>query len=573
MNTFKKVFQRILPGLAISAVLAIALLLRISFWGSVPPALYIDEVAMLAETQAILTHGTDIHGNSWWQAIFPSWGDYKLPVYIWLATIASWLVGVGETGVRLPSLLAGLLTVIMAGAIGVRLLTQTDPNAKSSKNQYRSFLFVSICLVVALSPWSVLFSRAAFEGHVAQFLVASSVWFLLSPKLSWRELGLAILLGSVATYTYFSVRFVWPVLFAVIIMIGRRWSIKWLVLPLLIYALTLWPMLASPHYQDSQQLRYSTASLLDAEDRVLATNFYREQTGDTWWSRALFHRHFFFAKDVLGHYAQHFSPSYLFLTGDANLRHGTGQHGLFLLPMAPFLILGFYRLFWGGRFRAGLVLMVWWLIALLPAAVPMEVPHALRSLNALVPISIIIGLGLSEFLMGMWHSKWFLWAGKSRYMVKGLLSLGLGMWLILATLEFGMFYFKIFAGQASSFWEVGKKELAQEVEMLDQEQEVYLAGVDDKFFVWRLAYGQANQLAELKELPIYSRGQLPEFFEEGAFLVIPDSWLDYQAPESLALDSGASWWAQSQINVASGDRNVLYSIVWVEPGATVRYVK
>src|SRR5690606_16822094 len=117
---------------------------------------------------------------------------------------------------------------------------------------------------------------------------------------------------------------------------------------------------------------------------VVSSNTYRELAGNTLLDRLIFHRSLLVGRELLLNYADNLSADFLFLTGDPNLRHGTGMAGLFLFSMAPLLMLGSWRMYTLNPL-ALTILVSWWLAALLPASVPETTPHALRSLNAMVP--------------------------------------------------------------------------------------------------------------------------------------------------------------------------------------------
>src|SRR3990167_5905412 len=180
---------------AILVVFSLAIAVRIYGLGSNPISLYWDETAILVDARSVAATGRDMHGNIWLQAIFPSYGDYKLPVYIWLASVSVKLFGASELAVRLPSALAGILTMVFGGLIAWELLPQL-------KRLARKWLFVVVAAVIAMAPWSILFSRIGFEGHVGQLLLAMSIWCTLKAKKHWGWSMVAALLGGLATYTY-----------------------------------------------------------------------------------------------------------------------------------------------------------------------------------------------------------------------------------------------------------------------------------------------------------------------------------------------------------------------------------
>jgi 4-amino-4-deoxy-L-arabinose transferase-like glycosyltransferase len=459
-------------------ILFVAAFLRFYKLGQIPVSLYWDEAAILLDAKVISQTGQDMHGGSWLQVLFPSYGDFKLPVYIWLATLGVKLLGFTELAVRLPSALVGLATIILSGLISREIFFKFS-------NKKKDYLQLVTMLVVSISPWSVMFSRTAFEGHLGQSILALSVWIILKSKDRQKLILLSPILGALATYTYFSVRFVWPVVFismALLVLKKKAW--KWILPALIIFGLLILPMIKSPLYEESNKFRYSTTSVLNAFDYPVESNQYRELAGSSVVDRVLFHRHWLMARELIRNYADNLSLNYLFLTGDPNLRHGTGKHGLFLLIFLPILLIGFYRLFKEQRFEL-LALIIWWLIALLPASVPETTPHSLRSLNALVPISVILGYGLVSLVEK--KSKVF--------------KLVIGLLIFFSIFEFSNHYFTYYAADSAYDWQDGYKEMALEInQALPHVADVYIDEFDDRFYLWLLSYGDFTP-EEIQAMP------------------------------------------------------------------------
>ncbi|MCD8527481.1 hypothetical protein LRY65_04750 [Candidatus Woesebacteria bacterium] len=84
-------------------LVTLAVLLRSIGFGQVPVSLYWDEMAIWNDARSIATTGLDLHGRSWFQPLFISYGDYKLPVYIWFVSFVSRFVDSAALAVRLPS--------------------------------------------------------------------------------------------------------------------------------------------------------------------------------------------------------------------------------------------------------------------------------------------------------------------------------------------------------------------------------------------------------------------------------------------------------------------------------------
>lgn len=475
------------PILLSLLVFLVAIFLRFYQLGAVPVALYWDEIAMLVDARAVAESGLDMHGNSMWQAIFPSYGDYKLPVYIWLASLSVKVFGASEWALRLPSALAGLGTMVFAGLIISNLFT------KQSK-QIRTWLGVWAMLIVAVAPWSILFSRTAFEGHVAQFLLTVSVWLILR-KQHWGEWSIvAALLGAMATYTYFSIRFIWPGLFIALSLLfvldfGKRRSLldnfklifSFIGLPLVIYFVSLQPMYNSPLYEISNQFRLSTTSVLNMKDWPVVSNQYKLLAGNQWLDKITYHPYILIARELAQNYADNMSAEFLFFTGDPNLRHGTGQHGLFLWIFLPGFIYGWYKLF-PNYWRQGGVLLLWWLLALLPASVPESTPHALRSLNALLPLTMVIA----------WGSYWlFNDLNQFKVLLKFKLLLNIGLFFLtsVVVVNFASYLFKIYPAKSASSWQAGYKEVAQIVAAEKEGKDtIWVEPFDSRFHLWVLGY-------------------------------------------------------------------------------------
>jgi hypothetical protein len=92
----------------------------------------------------------------------------------------------------------------------------------------------------------------------------------------------------------------------------------------------------------------------------------------------------------------HFNPVFLFVEGDANLRHHYGRFGELNIILLPFLVAGFVECF--QRARRGDVFALYLLILVpacfVPATVSAEgVPHALRSYAAVIPIYLLSAYG------------------------------------------------------------------------------------------------------------------------------------------------------------------------------------
>jgi 4-amino-4-deoxy-L-arabinose transferase-like glycosyltransferase len=456
------------------------------FWqlGKVPVSLYWDEIAMYVDAKTVSQTFKDMHGNSALQAIFPSYGDYKLPMYIWLASLSFSLFGASEWALRLPNALIGVAQGVMIFYL-LRLLTKSQ---LSKRGSYSVALLGM--LINAVSPWSVLFSRTGFEGFAGQFLITCAVLCLFLSAKSKQWLIASTFFAIAGVYAYYSVRFVWPVVVLCYWLCSSfskediRAALH--LLPIYLLSLVIWgvgmlPIFWSPHYSASQQFRLSTSSLMETGPFNLEANVYREVSGNTFLTRILYRGKVLQLRAIAKNYAKHLDLSYLFVTGDANLRHGTGQHGLFLLFCLPLLISGCLFLL---RTRPDYLVffVAWWLIALLPAAVPTDTPHALRSLNALTPSIIVMSFGIIPLYQ--------IYRSIQSKPARQLIAVASIVILSYQIFIFAVDYFWFYPSRSASEWQQGYKEVVRIIEQDDisRHDAVWFDVSDERFFLWYLGF-------------------------------------------------------------------------------------
>ena len=107
-------------------IVVLAIGLRFVVIGKVPPALNWDEISHGYNAYSLLKTGKDEWGVTL-PTIFRAYGDYKLPVYIYLTAVSELIFGLNIFSVRLPSILAGVMTVVFTYLLAKKLF---DPHRK-----------------------------------------------------------------------------------------------------------------------------------------------------------------------------------------------------------------------------------------------------------------------------------------------------------------------------------------------------------------------------------------------------------------------------------------------------------
>ncbi len=452
--------------LAAVFLFGLAIFLRFTQLTQVPPAPYWEEVALAYDAYSIVQTGKDHHGTAWPIVAFESFGDWKPSGYFYAATLAIKVFGLSVWSVRLPAAIAGSLFVGLLSLSG--WLAHRYWNVSTNK------LWLVLLGVTAISPWAILFSRAAWEVMLATTLMLGAVlsfWWFLSSWLKqmywqWPALKLSLLLAALSMYTYHALRLVTPLLL--------NWTLVWWLAQsdrklvwqtwlkqkkttlaivgvgsIFIVALLL-PLLQNLTSPVIQQ-RFAETSILNSITPIEQSNAARAAAGNTLFARVVYHRYWFELELLTQQYLKHLNLNFLFVHGDTNPRHSSQYFGQLYYLDAVFVLLGAVFL-WRNHRKWAVYLLGWWLIATLPAALTTAAPHALRSLPALPVWLWLIAYGITEVTK---RSAWLMVAIVAAY------SVSLGWFWSAYTLQ----YPKTYAAE----WQSGYCEMYQ---ALNQAQQV-----------------------------------------------------------------------------------------------------
>lgn len=364
----------------------LAFFLRFYKVAQIPPALSWDEVSIGYNAYSILKTGRDEFGRFMPLDAFVAYGDYKpvLPIYLTVPFVA--LFGLTELAVRLPSVIAGTLTVLLTYFLVAELF---------NRSLFASRLSLLASLLLAISPWHMQLSRAGFEANIALLFVVLGIWLVLKAR-ERPELFIASWLPFVASiYTFNSARYFVPMLGLLLFIYcwkEIRMHTKQFVAGLsiaVIFLLPIMPYLVSPQ----ARLRFAEVNIFTDLSVVQTANQRIDADGNTWWSKVFHNRRIGYAKSYLLHLFDHLEPSFLFIRGDGNPKFSIQDVGQLYIVELPLLIIGIYWLFAQDR-RVAWFLAAWLIGAIIPAATARETPHALRIENSLPVWQIFISFGL-----------------------------------------------------------------------------------------------------------------------------------------------------------------------------------
>lgn len=431
-------------NLILTFIILMAGILRLWHVSSNPPSLYWEEAALGYDAYSILKTGSDFHGHHLPVVAFESFGDYKPSGYFYALVPSLAIFGLSAFAVRLPSVLAGCLAVYLVYA----LARQLHWSQKAS-------MLSALCL--AIMPWHIQFSRAAFEVNVATTLFLAALVLLLASKKNQILIVPSALFSLASLYTYHGLRVVTPLLIVASSLPLLKFfrASKWFYLSLLIAFLGLLPLLRLLHSPVVSQ-RFNETSLFSVSNAVVRSNHQREMCGNTLVCRLVYHRYWYWGGEVIGGMVSHFNPKFLFLKGDANPRHQPLSMGLLYFWQLPCLVFGLFTLFKRRLYLSGYVLVIWLSIASLAPALTKTTPHSLRFLPAAPAFALLTGMGFSTLL-----SK----RGLDKHQSKLRLVISFLPLIILTTIsvvEFTRYlevYFTTYPVQSSQAWQYGYKEV------------------------------------------------------------------------------------------------------------------
>jgi len=452
----KKKFKRFYnPKIILSFIFLLALVLRFYHLGTNPPSPYWEEAALGYDAYSILKTGKDFHGNKFPLIAFESFGDYKPSLYFYATVPTVAVFGLNTFAVRFPSAFFGSLTVLLI----YFLVKQFFPKTKESLALISSFL-------LAISPWHLQLSRVGFEANLGLFLVVLGAWLFLKGLRKPVWLIPAVVSWALSLYAYHANRVFIPLLG---LALGLFFLKKLLqkkqksLIALVIFILLCLPLAIRLNDSAIKQ-RFLETSAFATLDPIIKSNQLIKADGEGQLARFIHHRFWHYKDIFIDHYLDHFTFDFLFLSGDTNPRHSTQLVGSLYLIQLPLLLWGLLSAF-KKKDKQILPLIIWFLLAPIPAGLTKATPHALRSLPMLIPLTIISAYGLAELI---------------KFRKKIVFSVVIVFVFIILAFEFNRYlfiYHKNYPQEYSFYWQYGYKEM---IDYVSKNQEKY-----DNIFITR----------------------------------------------------------------------------------------
>jgi len=367
-------------------LLSLSLLLRFYRLGSIPTGLNQDESAIGYNAYSILKTGRDEYGNRL-PLYFKSFGDYKLPLYIYLTAFIIKIWGLTEFAVRFPSALLGSFSVVI-------LYLLVNQVSKNPKIAFLSAIFL------AINPWHLHFSRAAFEVNAALFFALFGTWMLtksIDSKYKLRYLLLSSTGFCLSLYSYNVTRLLSPLLLILFILYYRDKLKKIRSIDILsvgIFTLILLSPFIISIFTPSGFASAKGALLTSADvtARNLEFRSYVLALPDVF-EKLFFNRFVMLIWNYFENLTLSLSTVFFFVKGSTHGNQGIGNVGMFYLFQFPLFVAGIIYIL-NYRKRDFYPFFIWAIVVLIVMSLSKEVPHATRGYFLAVPIQVFSAAGL-----------------------------------------------------------------------------------------------------------------------------------------------------------------------------------
>lgn len=425
-------------------ILLLSFVLRFYKLDTNPPGLYVDEVAIGYNASQILKTGHDEHGERM-PIFFKSFGDYKMPIYIYSVSAAMAVFGKNDLAVRFPSALAGVFIVYLIYLISRKIFSLEE---KISKNVIEKISLIS-ALLLSISSWSIQFSRGGFEANMALSLFLLAIYLALmyyeNKKIKYFIFSAVIF--ALTVYTYHTYRIISPLtvmfLSVMLLLENRKEKLKMLI-PVVVFGALVIPIFIFS-FSDSGSARFAATSVFSELPEL-----------------SLIQKIFEYPFALFKNYLSFFSFYFLFATGDGIGRHQIPEFGPLFRWQLPFFILGLIGLLRFKNKNLKLILFFLFLVAPLPASFAVPSPQTLRSLLMVIPMMIFISVGIIFFIDRL---------GKSK-------QLGIIAIVILTVFEFifySHYYYVHYPKVNQLDWGAGYKEIVENTDRLSGEYDYIIA--------------------------------------------------------------------------------------------------
>lgn len=434
-----------------------------------PPGMYMDEVSSAYNAYSILHTGKDEHGKSF-PIFFEAFGEYRQGLYIYSLIPSLLVFGLTDFGTRFTSVLFGMGCIGVLYFIAARLFNRN--------------VGLLAAALFAIQPWHFLLSRVAFEGISFVFLFLIGLLFFLmgidhkeiatEKREKWHLLVSAAVF-ALSTYSYGIAKLFVPLFLLGLVLIYRNFFFsahgkKILSLCALFFLVVSFPLYSLSFFGEGNA-RFQEGSVFALTEHPIFT--------------------------LLLNYMSHYTPSFLFFEGDADLRHHLAHWGVLYPIEIIFALLGLLWCFRNRHEKPAQLFFLWFVLFPLPASfMAGDTPHVLRTFIGAPLFALLSACGI-YFLWQFLESRHTSIAVLQKFSLEKLFALFSLLVFVIYALSAGFFLHEFFTSYkvySSDYWMSYAEPLMEYIELHHQEYDhVYFSTVGfGRFGVYILYSIQAD---------------------------------------------------------------------------------
>ncbi|OGV34033.1 MAG: hypothetical protein A2020_01015 [Lentisphaerae bacterium GWF2_45_14] len=296
-------------------LLLLSVFLHLYKLGEIPSGFFCDESSIGYNAWAMALTGADEYGNKY-PLFFRCFDNYHEPVMVYSIVPIIKLFGLSEFTVRLPSALFHIIASISFYFLALRYC----------RNRY---IALAGAFVFSVLPWIFPVSRVMMAGYTAMLLGICIGWLFMMRAFGEKSYTWAILSAAgwaFAMYSHNCGRPVTAVILTVFTlcfyrMLLKRWKIYTVFASsfFIFMAPMIIAVMRNPRILGG---RFSQIAVWNNSSGIWET-----------------------LQRIISNYCGYFSSTFLFLSGDGNLRHNSGFGGELYIFLFPLLLAGFVVLY------------------------------------------------------------------------------------------------------------------------------------------------------------------------------------------------------------------------------------
>lgn len=442
--------------------------LRLYNLSNIPAGVNRDEASIGYTAYSLLHTGKDEYGKVL-PLSFESFGDWKLPLYIYTTIPFVKIFGLTEIAVRLPSAIAGIVT-IGALFVLVRILLQSVPLALLSS------------FILSVMPWHIHISRVESESNIAiLFCTLATILFLkaIQYKRVWY-LTLSGIFFALTFYTYhgnhiFTTVFTLGLLFIYRNEVFRipRWFLSASVAATLIIIILAFTLHSADKTKISGIGIFGDPTIIHTQIELPRLS---HANPSSFLSRLIHNKPLYAFVTISQNYLKSYSAEFLFIRGGGNHAHNIKGYGNLHLFESIFLLLGIcYGV--SNIKRKPIRVIIWWLlVAGIAPSITKDAPHSNRMFAVVPSLAILVALGMQY--------------AQSFIQTKKTLPIIIGILYISALLMYKDAYFVHFPTDEAQYWGSGYKQLSIIVHKPEYKNKwIVISSPEESPYIYMLFYG------------------------------------------------------------------------------------